>query len=87
MDSGRAPRLNRPTCSHPMRVHWWGLPTRGCLRVRPTTPERRDKVTKSPVSDSRARDLPAGKLTPKLSDRIVEVRDRQYPTLSRHSLC
>jgi type VI protein secretion system component Hcp len=29
------------------------------------------------------RDLTAGKLTPKLSDRITDVRGRQYPTLKR----
>jgi hypothetical protein len=36
------------------------------------------------TSDSRVSDLTAGKLTPKLSDRIAVVRDRQRPTLSRH---
>jgi len=30
----------------------------------------------------RVRDLTAGKLPPKLSDRIADVRGRQYPTHS-----
>jgi len=34
------------------------------------------------TSAGRARDLSAGKLTPKLSDRIADVRGRQYPTRS-----
>ena len=32
-------------------------------------------------------DLTTGKLTPRLSDRIADVRGRQRPTLRRHSVC
>ncbi len=32
------------------------------------------------ASAGRSRDLTARKLTPKLSDRIADVRGRQYPT-------
>ena len=37
------------------------------------------------ASAARVRDLTAGKLTSKLSDRVAGVRGRQYPTHLRHS--
>jgi hypothetical protein len=36
------------------------------------------KVGRGSASAGRVRDLTAGKLTPKLSDRIADVRGRQY---------
>jgi hypothetical protein len=48
----------------------WGNPTGGFGSAR----------------DSRVSDLAAGKLTPNSSDRIADVRGRQCPTQSSHSL-
>lgn len=56
-----------------------GLPTLGrCARLL-----RGDGAGDSygSASAGRVRDLTAGKLTPKLGDRIADVRGRQYPTL------
>jgi hypothetical protein len=42
-------------------------------------------VAAGSASDSTKRDLTAGKLTPKVSDLIADVRGRQWPNLQRLS--
>jgi len=80
------PRL--PDCANAAPNRRACGPTAGSLRVHPPRTARGRQLQQpdtrfGSASAGRALDLTAGKLTPKLSDRIADARGRQYPTHCR----